>query len=251
MSEIMEEAERCRSDGFPSKIEEDETQSEEIMKRGEDISGTDVNNTQKLSNSADLENFICSIPYEEELFSHDDFQKCNFGLIRGHHKDLHDCQSQDRFLCCQAIDEQRLICIKRRHTPYSYQVCGIVCGAVFLFLGLFSLFATYFFASNGTREDLWGSLDISSIYIHAVAIFGLSAMAIGAAIVSLCLLVPFVVGRFHGNAGSSWFCRGDLYVKNVQDMSPSQFLYFDCPLVGEFMGNTDVKKVQPSAEDKE
>ncbi|CAB3979662.1 Hypothetical predicted protein [Paramuricea clavata] len=167
-------------------------------------------------------------PYQTNLFSYEDTEhhpNYHFGLIRGYHREMYEEQqpsSQQWFLCCQSLDQDTVRRIKRRNRVLSYQV------------------------TDETKEYLWRSLDIPSLYIHIIAIVGLTILTLGSALVSFCLLVPTCLGRIHGQDVPRFWCTtGDLYVKHAEEMAPNQFLYFDAALYGNFVGNPNVKKVQP------
>jgi hypothetical protein len=234
----METDKKCN--GFPKGITEEK----------EDENLVDEATSQEYPSSIPCETQDDACSYQTNLFSYEDTNpNYHFGLIRGYHREMYAEQepgSQQSFLCCQTLDRETVNRMKRRNRVLSYQVTGILCGAVFVLCGLFSLIVTFIFSSDETRDYFWRSLDVPSVYIHITAIVGLTILTLGSALISFCLLVPTVVGRFHGQDGKTFWCTtGDMYTKHAEKMAPNQFLYFDAAHYGNFVGDPNVKKVQP------
>ena len=230
----MEKDKKCN--GFPTEItEEKENQNEPT--------------SQQYPSSIPCEAQYDARSYQTNLFSYEDADPdYHFGLIRGYHREMYSEQSgsEQSLLCCQPLDRDTVNRIKRRNRVLSYQVTGILCGAVFVFFGIFFLVVTFIFSSDETKDYFWRSLDIPTMYIHIIAIIGLTILTLGSALISVCLLVPAVVGRFHGQDLPTFWCTtGDMYIKKAEKMAPNQFLYFDAMHYGNFVGDPDVKKVQP------
>ena len=247
----METDEKCN--GFVKEMTEDKdnenTATEEFLPAGEQFESLNEPVSQEYPSSIPCETQDEAISNQTNLFSYEDTEpNYHFGLIRGYHREMYEEQasSQQWFLCCQSLDRDTVSRIKRRNRVLSYQVTGILCGAVFVFFGISSLILTFIFSSDETKEYFWRSLDIPTVYIHIIAIVGLTILTLGSALISLCLLVPTVVGRIHGqDAPRFWCTTGDLYIKHAEKMAPNQFLYFDAALYGNFVGDHNVKKVQP------
>lgn len=191
-----------------------------------------------------------SAVYQSNLFSYEDseyYHNYHFGLIRGYHREMYDENTRENwFLCCQPLDRETVNRMKRRNRVLSCQVLGILFGAFFVFVGISSLVVSFLVSSDETKEYFWHSLDVPTMYIHIIAIVGLTVLTLGSALISFCLLVPVCIRRIHGrNIPGFWCTTGDLYVKNVEQMSPNQFLYFDAALCRNFVGKAKVKKIQP------
>lgn len=240
-----------KCNGFVKGITEDEDKETTITEEScEQFESINEPNPQEYPSSIPCQTQD-DAPYQTNLFSYEDTEhhpNYHFGLIRGYHREMYEEQqpSSRQWLCCQSLDQDTVRRIKRRNRVLSYQVSGILCGAVFVFFGITSLILTFIVSSDETKEYLWRSLDIPSLYIHIIAIVGLTILTLGSALVSFCLLVPTCLGRIHGQDVPRFWCTtGDLYVKHAEKMAPSQFLYFDAALYGNFVGNPNVKKVQP------
>ena len=191
-----------------------------------------------------------AFPYRVNLFSYEDMDHSpnyHFGLIRGYHRELYEePQSQRRFLCCQSLDRETVDRIKRRNRVLSYQITGILFGAVFVFFGIIALIVTFVVSSDESKDYFWHSLEIPSMYVHIIAIIGLTVLSLGSAMISFCLLVPIFVGHIQRQDSPRFWCTtGDMYYKQAEKMAPNQFLYFDAAPYGKFVGNTDVRKIQP------
>lgn len=205
-----------------------------------------VNDSKSLANSGFTES-------ETNLFSYEDIDRCpdyNFGLIRGYHKELYEeKQSNDNelVLCCQTLDPETVRRMKRRNRILSYQVAGILCGAAFVFFGVTSLIVTFGLSFGESDKRLLSSLrNIPTLYLHVVAISGLSLLTLGTVTISLCLLLPIFVARIGGQEAPIFWCTtGDFYVKHAEKMAPNHFLYFDATRFADVVGNTDARKVQP------
>lgn len=208
------------------------------------------------SNEPNSKEYPTSVPcqdenlaYQTNLFSYEDtdYPDYHFGLIRGYHREMYEePRTRQWFLCCQSVDTDTASRIRRRNRVLSYQLMGVLFGAIFVFFGITSLILTVVFSDDDAKEYLWSKLDVPSRYIHVIAVAGLTVLALGSALISLCLLVPECVGRAHGHDAPRFWCTtGDLYVKHAEKMAPNQFLYFDAALYGDFVGNPNLKKVQP------
>lgn len=203
--------------------------------------------------------FIPQVPYQYQptLIQFNEKEECtdyHFGLIRGYHNEMYEESKQSKYhcLCCSWSEQDIAERLVRRNRILACQIVGVICGVAFVFIGLTSLIVSFIVSSDGARKYLWDSFQISSAYIHVLAIVGLIVLTIGSAMVSLCLLVPLCIEQVHTqDVAGSWCTAGDVYVKNAEknyNFSANQFLYFDAALYRKLFGKAVVKKIQPEIE---
>ena len=238
---------------FPKKMAKEKrnenTVAEESLPIREQFESSNEPNSQEYPTSVPSQSQDEALAYQTNLFSYEDAEYPNyhFGLIRGYHREMYEEPSRrEWFLCCQSVDRDTADRIRRKKRVFSYQLMGVLFGAIFVFFGITSLIVTIIFSDDEAREYLWHTLDVPSKYIHVIAIVGLTVLALGSALISLCLLVPECIGRPHRHDAPRFWCTtGDLYIKHAEEVAPNQFLYFDATLYGDFVGHPDLKKVQP------
>lgn len=203
--------------------------------------------------------FIPQVPYQYQptLIQFNENEECtdyHFGLIRGYHNEMYEGSKQSKYrcLCCSCSEQNMSDRLVRRNRALACQIVGVIFGVAFVFIGLTSIIVSFIVSSDGARKYLWDSFQISSAYIHVLALVGLTVLTMGSALVSLCLLVPVCIGRDHTqDVAGPWCTAGDVYVKNSEksyNLSADQFLYFDDALYRELFGKALVKKVQPEIE---